>query len=261
MSIAFINSFQSEWLKTRRSLAAWLVLGLAAFTPAILLLIRITHPSRLPALYATPDFWFKLWSQSWESMGVFFLPQGVILAAALITQLEYKNNAWKQLHTTPQRFITIFSAKMAVAVVMLIQLFVLFNLGLYLVAAIPAWLFTGVDYPSAPLPWRFFLHEDIKFFIDCLPMLALQFLLGLQFKNFLVPIGIGFLVWILGIGFLSWQYSYIFPYAYTSLDHFMSSGQLSLRRPPVSLQYWAIGYFVVITALSYVLYVTKKVKG
>ncbi|MEP6923368.1 MAG: hypothetical protein ABI954_02795, partial [Pyrinomonadaceae bacterium] len=56
-----------------------------------------------------------------------------------------------------------------------------------------------------------FLSGNINYFIDCLPVLALQYLLSLQFKNFLVPIGVGFIVWILGIGMVSWQYSYIFP--------------------------------------------------
>jgi hypothetical protein len=261
MSRSLIRSFQCEWLKTRRSLASWLVLGLAGFTPAILLAIRIAHLDKLAVSYTSADFWEKLWTQSWEAMAAFFLPMGIILVTALITQLEYKNNAWKQLHTTPQKFITIFSAKMTVAVVMLLQLFLLFNLGVYLTGVIPALLSARVDYPTEPLPVGLFLREDLKFFIDCLPMLALQFLLGLQFKNFLVPVGVGFLVWILGIGFISWEYSYILPYAYTTLDHFMSSGQIALRRPPISLQSLALAYFIVITVASYVLYVTKKVKG
>lgn len=258
---SFIHSLQCEWLKKRGSLASWLIWGAAAFVPAILLLIRVTHPSKLPDLYGAADFWEKLWTQSWEAMATFFLPMVVILVTALVAQIEFKNNAWKQLHTTPQRFITIFAAKLTVVVAMLVQLLVLFDLAIYLVGVIPALIYSSVDYPPEPIPLRFFLREDLKFFIDCLPMIAFQYAISLRFKNFLVPVGVGFFAWILGIGFLSWKFSYIFPYAYTSLDHFHSSRQLVHSPPPVSLQTFAVGYFVIFIVGGYLVYVNQKAKG
>jgi hypothetical protein len=116
----FINTFQSEWLKKKRSLASWLVIVGAFFTPSIILMSRIKNADQLSALYVSDDFWQKLWNQTWESMAVFLLPIGIILAAGLITQIEYKNNTWKQLHTTPQRFTTIFFAKFLVILIMLL---------------------------------------------------------------------------------------------------------------------------------------------
>ena len=258
---SFFYSLQSEWFKKRGSLGSWLIWGGAAFVPGILLLIRLTHPGRLPAMYAAADFWEKLWTQSWEAMATFFLPMVVILVTALVAQLEFKNNAWKQLHTTPQRFITIFAAKLTVIVAMVVQLLILFNVGIYLTGAIPALVYPSVNYPVEPYPFYSFLTEDVKFFIDCLPMIAFQYLLSLRFKNFLVPVGAGFFAWILGIGFLSWKFSYIFPYAYTSLDHFHTSRQIVNAAPPVSLQVLAFGYFVVFIVAGYLIYVKQKVKG
>ena len=133
----FINSLQSEWLKKRRSLAAWLVIVGGFFTPSIILMARIKNANKFSAVYRAEDFWIKLWNQSWESMAAFLLPIGIILAVGLITQIEYKNNTWKQLHTTPQRFSTIFFAKFVVILIMLAQAFVLFNIGIYLSAVIP----------------------------------------------------------------------------------------------------------------------------
>lgn len=261
MNISFINSFQSEWLKKKRSLASWMVLVGAFFIPSVILTARMGRSQRLPALYAADDFWNALWKQSWESMATFFLPMGIILATALVTQLEYKNNAWKQLHTTPQRFSTIFFAKLTVTLIMLAGLFILFNFGIYLSAMIPLLLFKTISYPAASIPFSFFLNENIKLFIDCLPILALQYLISLQFKNFLVPVGVGFLIWILSIGMLSWEYSHFLPYSHSALDHFISSGQLTGRQFPISLQWIAAGYFTVFTIAGYILYITKKEKG
>ncbi len=208
----FINTFQSEWLKKKRSLASWLVIVGAFFTPSIILMSRIKNADQLSALYVSDDFWQKLWNQTWESMAVFLLPIGIILAAGLITQIEYKNNTWKQLHTTPQRFTTIFFAKFLVILIMLVEVFVLFNVGIYLSAVVPSMLFSNIPYPTAPIPYMDFLNANVNFFLDCLPILALQYLLSLQFKNFLVPIGVGFVIWFLGVGMLAWEYSYILPY-------------------------------------------------
>ena len=256
----FINSFQSEWLKKKRSLASWLVIVGAFFTPTIILLVRLKNYQALPKIYTTEDFWTKLWFTTWESMMILLLPMGIILAAALIAQIEYKNNAWKQLHTTPQAYATIFFAKLSVILVMMAELFVLFNLGMYLSAIIPSLIFGSVPFPTAPFPIKEFLFGNINFFIECLPILALQYLISLQFKNFLVPIGAGFVIWALGIGMTSWEYSYIFPFNQGVIDFLKSSGNLK-REISVNLQLLAISYFVIFTTAGYVLYVTKKEKG
>lgn len=258
----FINSFQSEWLKKKRSLASWLVIVGAAFTPSIILMSRIKNGGKLSALYVAGDFWQKLWNQTCESMAVFLLPIGIILAVSLITQIEYKNNTWKQLHATPQGFMTIFLAKFLVILIMLAEVFVLFNVAMYLSAVIPAALFSNLPYPTAPIPYLYFLRANINFFLDCLPILALQYLLSLQFRNFLIPIGAGFAIWFLGVGLLPWEYSYIFPYIHSTLDFLISSNQFGNRKiPPVNIQLLAVIYFALFTILSYVLYVAKKEKG
>jgi lantibiotic transport system permease protein len=257
----FIYSFQSEWLKKKRSLASWLVVGGAFFTPVIILTARIKNHAALAPFYVSSDFWRKSWNQSWESMEVFLLPIGIILATGLIAQIEYKNNTWKQLHTTPQRLTTIFFAKFLVILIMLAQVFVLFNAGVYLSAVIPSMLFAGIPYPAAALPVRDFWNANVNFFVDCLPIVALQYLLSLQFKNFLVPVGVGFAVWFFGIGLLSWEYSYLFPYNHGAIKFLSGSGQFANRIIPVNIELLALVYFAAFTIAGWILYVTKKEKG
>lgn len=258
--MSFINSFQSEWLKKRRSLASWLVIVGAFFTPTIILLVRLKNYKALAKLNVAEDFWTKLWFTTWESMTVLLLPMGIILAVALITQIEYKNNAWKQLHTTPQYFSTIFFAKFSVILVMMIELFLLFNLGMYLSAIVPSLILNDVPYPTASIPFTSFFYGNIYFFIECLPIVALQYLISLQFKNFFVPIAVGFAIWALGIGMTSWEYSFALPYNQAVMDFLRSSGNLK-RELNVNLPLLAFGYFVVITIVSYILYLKKREKS
>lgn len=256
----FIDSFQSEWLKRKRTLASWLVVVGAFFTPLIILTARMKNHAVLPKLYAEEDFWIGLWNQSWESMEVFLLPIGIILATGLIAQIEYKNNTWKQLHVTPQSFTTIFAAKFLVILLMLVQVFILFNIGVYLSAAVPAAIFGSVDLPAAPIPLAEFWNGNVNFFVDCLPILALQYLLSLHFRNFLVPVGVGFAIWFLGVGLLSWEYSYLFPYNHGAIRYMIATGHIK-REIPIAVEYLALAYFAAFMVVGWFLYVTKSEKG
>jgi lantibiotic transport system permease protein len=253
----FALSFQSEWQKKKRSLSAWLVIVGAFFTPAILFVYKLIRYKNLPRQNVIPDFWEDLWKASWESMAIFLLPIGVILATSLITQLEYKNNTWKQLHTTPQKYPTIFFAKLSVISVMILQCLVLFAVAVYLCGVVPG-LLTGAPYPTEPVPVKYFAVQTAEYFIDCLPIIALQYLISLQFKNFIAPIGIGIALWILSIAVLQWEYGYIIPYTYPSYHYLTSSGRMN---PGFNYHALALGYFVVFTVASYILYVNKKEKG
>jgi len=248
-------------VKKKRSLASWLVFAGAFFTPSIILMAGIKNHSVLAKSYAADDFWLRHWNRSWESMEIFFLPIGITLAISLIAQIEYKNNAWKQLHTTPQTFTTIFFAKFLVFFIMLVEVFALFNLGLYLSAIIPALIFNDVPYPTAPIPFLTFWNVNVNFFVGCLPIAALQYLISLQFKNFLVPVGAGFAIWFVSIGMLSWEYSYLLPYAHGAVSYLSSSGQFTNKEIPFNIEYLALVYFAVFTVAGWILYVTKKDKG
>src|SRR5215204_3633311 len=258
---AFINSFQSEWLKTKRSLAFWMVVIGGFFTPSIIIVARLVRYTRVPELYSAENFWDLLWKNSWESVAIFFLPLGAILSTSLIAQIEYKNNTWKQLHTLPLSYTTIFVAKLAVIVVLMLQFFVLFNIGIYLSAMLPYWLVSGVPYPRQPVPYLHYLRENALYFIDCLPIVALQYLISLRYANFLVPVGLGFVFWVGSLAALPWQFGYAIPYTYPMYNYLKAGVQTKAVVPDVNIHVLAIAYFVVITAVSYVLYLTKKEKG
>jgi hypothetical protein len=253
-----INSFQSEWLKTKRSAATWLVLIGGFFIPVILLIAQLINYKDLYAATTAAHFWDRHFSKAWQSMALFLLPMGVILAASLIAQIEYRNNTWKQLHTTPQGLTTIFFAKLTVILVMMIQFFMLFNIGIWLSGIIPSLMVKGVSYPTQPIPFVIFFKWEMKFFIDCLPIIGLQYLLSLQFKNFLVPIAAGLAFFVGSIIAISWKYAFIIPYTYCSLTFMNSQGRFSKS---VSLHVLAVAWFILFIAAAYILYITKKQKG
>lgn len=190
---------------------------------------------------------------------MFMFPMGIIMATGLITQLEFKNNTWKQLHTTPQRFSVIYCMKLFIVLLMLLQVFVAFNACLYIFTVLPVLLVKEVAYPAAALDWMLFLRGNVSYFIDCLPIVGLQFLLGMHFKNFLVPLGLGFLLWIVALTGMQWEYNYILPYSYAMLDYLVNTGRKITVNADIHT--FSMLYFVAFALVGYAMYIWKNDKG
>ncbi len=258
MVTVFIRSFQSEWLKRKRSAATWLTFIGAFLIPLIFTIARIVDFDELYPSVKSDKFWEILFRQSWQSMAIFMLPFGVILATSLITQLEYKNNTWKQLHTSPQSLTIIFFSKLSVIVAMMAQFFILFNIGIYLSGIIPSIIYRGIPFPEASINWEFWIKSDIKFFISCLPIIALQYMISLQFRNFLVPLGLGIGMFVASMIAMNWKHGYLIPYIFCTLT-FVGPGAAVVS--PIRIHWIALLYFVFFMIVSYVLYINKKEKG
>jgi lantibiotic transport system permease protein len=246
-----LHSFQSEWLKKKRTAAAWLTIGGAVLIPAILLAARLINQDGITAAYTSGKLWQQSFYRAWQFMSVMLLPLGLILASSLQAQIEVRNNSWKQLLATPQPYAVSFFAKQLVMLVMLLQFFILFNCCLYLYAAIPA-LLPQAPYPAEPIPFRAFLVFNLKTFVACLPILGLQYLLSLQFRNFLAPLGAGIGLYVAGMIGINWKFGHLLPYNYAFYV---------LRNSDLPITALAAVYFALFTSVSFVLYLTKKEKG
>ena len=261
MLSAFFNSFLSERIKLRRSLLGWLIFCGGSFVPAIMLAVRIRRQQQLSGWHRLGIFWEKHWVESWESISIMILPLMVVLLTTLILQVEFRNNTWKQVHASPQTWGAIFSAKLAVVLLAVLQLFVVINLGLYLAGALPSLLFAAEGVSSSPIPWRRLLARDANYFIECLPIVAIQFMLALRYRNFLVPVGLGVAGWILSLVLINTNYNFLIPYNYTGIDYLISTGHRSAQNLPAALGLLACGTFAVLTLVSFVLYSRQADKG
>lgn len=247
----FINSIQSEWIKTRRSSASWLCIFGGFFIPTIYTFASLYNGKTLDqnSLGAWQSHFMKLW----EIMAAFLLPMGIILASSLITQLEYKNNTWKQLMTTPQSLTQIYFSKFTVILLMTGKFFLFFNVGILLSAIIPS-LIIDHHLPQADFPINVFIKQNGLFFITVLPIIAIQYLMSLQFKNFMVPIGVGILLLVTTLIGNQWEHIYISPYSFCFLKVFPLPINFNLYS-------YALIEFFVFMIISYYLFLRKKEKG
>jgi hypothetical protein len=262
MRVPFWRSVYSEWLKGRRSLASWLVLGGGLLVPGILLAILLRQRRSLGTLYRGEVFWEQLWNQAWQSLAVLLLPMGVIVLTSLVTQLEHRHNGWKQVHATPQSDLAVFGAKLLVVLVMLAQVFVVLNVGLWLAGTVPPLVYREVAFASEPFPLGAFAERSFDFYVDVLPIVAAQFLLGLQSRNVLLPIGVGLGVWTVAITALSWKYNYLIPYGYVAMDFLSETGGMNVSRAlPASLMTLGLVVSGVTVLVAFVLFVARRERG
>src|SRR6476620_10543444 len=114
-------SLRSELLKTTRTASFYITLIGAAVGPVIYLFNLLLDEGEVDALKNDPlNTLFKILS---EMNGTALFPLFVILICTLLPQIEYRNNTWKQLFTSPQTKANVFLAKfMNVQLLMLVFL-------------------------------------------------------------------------------------------------------------------------------------------
>lgn len=258
--MSFVISTQAELLKTKRTSSFWLSIIGAAFIPMMLLIALFTgDDSERAAL--TDDPWTKYFQIGWQVFCVFIIPSFIILASTLITQIEYRNNAWKQVFSSPQSLGNIFFSKFLAIHFMILFCFLLFN-GFMVLSAVIANLFNSkFTFLDHSIDWSMLLRLNAKVYISILAMSAIQYWLSLRFKNFIAPMGIGLALLIAGIVALvnHWQHVYKWPYSFAilSYDYMQMKG-----RPFLENHEWnSIGYFVFFAFLGFVDMKMRKEKG
>ena len=184
-----IISIRSEAIKTRRSAAFWISLLGAAFLPFIFLLMYYFKPGHfIAALRLHP--WSLHFMQGWQALSAFLLPMFIILTCSLITQIEYKNNTWKQVFASPQTTAEIFFSKFIIIQFMILLCFLLFNIFMILCGLTANTLNKGYTFFSQAVDWASLARMNFKTYISILGISAIQYWLSLRFKNFIAPSGL-----------------------------------------------------------------------
>lgn len=254
----YLNSLLSEWHKTKKSAAFWLVLVGGLFIPLLMILVQSFYPEKISPLKLGTKYWNTLFNNSWESMAILLLPAGIIMATSLIAQIEYKNNTWKQVFATPQSFSTLFFAKKTMVILLLLLFFAINLSGFFISAYLPG-LWSGGGLPNFP-PIKIILYRNLEFFVSSLPLLAVQFFIAMRFKNFLISIGMGIGFIVLSIFAFSWKYGYLIPFSHIGMVFTHTVGHP--RYPDgTSLMLHSILWYAGFTIAHYIVYIAQKERG
>jgi hypothetical protein len=258
--MSFIISTQAELLKTKRTSSFWLPIAGAAFIPLMLFISFFAGDDASKAA-VLKDPWTKYLSMGWELFCVLLLPMYIILVSTLITQIEYRNNSWKQVFASPQSLGNIFFSKFLTVHVIIIFCFLLFNFFMILAAVLANVFNPKFTFLSSNIDWQTLLQLNLKTYIAALGIIAVQFWVSLRFKNFIVPLGIGVALVIIAIVAMAAQVVHIYKYPYSfpilTYDFMQKKNRPFLENHELN----SIGYFIFFTLIGFLDMKLRKEKG
>ncbi len=208
-------SLRSEILKSKRTASIYLTIIAAAFGPFMSVLDTLFDEVIRPE--EEKVFFNIIMIEKFQMTAFLVFPFFVILICTLLPQLEYKNNTWKQLLTSPQTKMNVFAAKF-INVHRLIIIFLIVNQCCTLIYAVIIHLAKpSLDLLNQPVNVSEVVLHVVSSYISLLALISIQFWLGLRFRNFIAPIGIGVAVWFLGslmVMNMKAPLAEYFPYSY-----------------------------------------------
>lgn len=211
-----VISLRSELLKTRRTAAFYFTFIGAAVIPFMFLLNAITDG--LPEEDSSnKDPLNAIFKMSAEMNAVAIFPLFVVLLCTLLPQIEHRNNTWKQVLTSPKTKVDIFIAKFVNIHLLMILFLVSSHLFMWLAGLVIHFLLPRLNLLQQPLDYAGVLQYTANSYLLLFALSAIQFWLGLRFKNFLVPTAIGLVLWVVGTVMVFEYHSnaaYYFPYSF-----------------------------------------------
>lgn len=194
--MSLLLSLRSETLKTKRTASIYLAILGAAFGPLMSLLDVLLDEG---ITKNDEDLYLaKMFTTKFQMVGFLVFPFFIILITTLMAQVEYKNNAWKQVLTSPQTKLNIFAAKfinihkLILVFLVATQVFTLVN------AVVIHFRYPWLNLFSQPIDFTAVLRTVTDSYISLLALCVIQFWLGLRLRNFIAPIGIGIGLWFVG---------------------------------------------------------------
>jgi hypothetical protein len=164
-----------------------------------------------------PNALFKILS---GMNGAAFFPIFIILICTLLPQIEYKNNAWKQVFASPQTKANVFLAKFMNVNLLMLLFLIATHLFMFLTAVGINLVKPTLNLFNHPLNGNTVLVNAANAYVLLLALCTIQFWAGLRFKNFIVSIGIGLVLWLIGTIMALQDNStlvYYFPYSFHTL--------------------------------------------
>lgn len=253
-----LTSFRAEMLKISGRPTILLISLLCILVPLLLTLsFEPDSPEDMKALVG--NAWNRFYEGGEKLTGLVFLPLYIIITCTLLPQIEYRNNTWKQVFASPQTYTSIYLSK---------YLVLQFAIIIYLVSFIPLVALAGTIVNSIYPVFRFFdssldlgavIKWAMQIYIAVLAISTLQFVIAMRSKSFIIPIAIGFVLWITTVMLIveyKWEHANRSPYSFSM---FMYSPKYADEVPGYLIS--SISYTAILMAFGLTEFSRKKVRG
>ncbi|ANF97909.1 ABC transporter permease [Paenibacillus bovis] len=178
-----IRLLQTEWIKQRRGILPWLVVGGPLIFAVMMWVDLYLRYNYLNGRHPELDSWELLMQEGFMIWAIFY-PIGITLIAALIHYREYTDHGWKHLLALPVPRLSVYAAKWLLIWLLSCAAAGLLLLFLYVTGRI-------LHFPE-PFPAVVYLRYGINLCIAALGVVSLQHWLSSRLSNPLYGMAIGF---------------------------------------------------------------------
>ncbi|MDU0369448.1 ABC transporter permease [Hymenobacter endophyticus] len=254
------RTLASDTLKLKRTAALRLTLLSGAFPVLITFLIFFFKGDIIMKAGGSP--WPRFISTSWQTAGTLLLPLFVVLLTSLVVHIETKATAWKHLYAQPVGRGAVFLSKLLLilalnAVALLLFAALVLGAGMLLSVLRPKLGFALATIPLETVVWML-----LRTYVATLGLLAVQYVVSLFWRSFVVPVGVGMGAVVATIALLQWEHADKIPYAAplgTSMAMKMvKGGGLEVAHELAKHEWYSLGWFAAVLVLGYVLLLRRS---
>ena len=210
----FNATLRAEILKAKNSFAVWLtVLGTIGNMVIFFFLnwFNLGHHDFTKEKTA----WEVFILNNYDGIAFMMLPLFVIILATILNFMEHRSGTWTMLMGLPESRANIYLSKLIFGLLLFITAHLIFIIGIFLTGILTDLLRAEYAMPLFDFPLMLVSSLAIKTFISILALFALHLWISLRFKNFIIPLTLGILGFVLtSILSPSFPYQWLNPYAY-----------------------------------------------
>lgn len=253
-AIAFTSLLKAEYFKAKGNVGVQIIL-LFPIVITLAIAVYLLYDSKNHPEVLTNNPWIVLMGRFLFLFYAFFYPLVIALFCYSLSDMEYKNQSFKQLFTLPVSKTNIFLAKIVVVVgtvfLSVLIAYVIFLLSGYLMGYIlPRYGFQNYDVRLITAVFFF------KVFVGVLSITFIQYFFSLIFRNFVLPIGLACFGTIFSLIAGKWKYIGFVPYhsIYNSFNSFMGEGITLFSK----VEFINIGFIIAFALFSYFIFMRIK---
>ena len=254
------RTLAADTLKLRRTAALRLTLFSGALPVLLAFCIYFFKGHLILKDGGTP--WPRFISGAWQTAGTLLLPLFVVLLTSLVVHIETKATAWKHLYAQPVGRGAVFGSKLLVllalnAVALLLFAGLVLGAGTLLGLVRPKLGFQTYAIPLEAVAWML-----LRTYVATLGLLAVQYIVSLYWRSFVVPVGVGMGAVVSTIALLQWEHADKIPYAAplgTAVSMKMGKGGLEVAHELAKHEWYSLGWFAGALLLGYLLLYRRNV--
>lgn len=192
-----IRDISAEFLKLKGTYVWWLFALVIGFIAFIIFMGHYVDVNSIARFGIDP--WKRISMAGQAIFSMFIIGLYVTLLTGAGSFIENKASGWKLLFAYPKRRSSIFYTKLITYLLILILLSISLSIILYLVGQLLDLLRPEYEIAYYAFDIKAFLSSLMHSLISVLGVLGIHYFLSLAFKNFIIPVGIGVVGFILGL--------------------------------------------------------------